>query len=80
MKKYWIVIMLAGLILLAGCEEDKTIIHYKVYRENRDGTHTMWVLRNKPSFGEGFVYWKHESGANFSISGKITIEPFIVKK
>ena len=84
-KKHCVYIVLATTFLLSmgallvACDDEKSPVwHYKVYRENFDGTYTLWTMNEKPDRNEGFLCWTKKDGSEFCISGKITIEPYQV--
>lgn len=62
-----------------ACENtEKPVYHYKVYRENLDASHTLWIMPAEPTRDEGFLCWPKEDGSKFCISGKITVDTYQV--
>jgi hypothetical protein len=71
-------IAMLGLSLAACEDEEKPILHYKVYQEKADGSYTLWVMKEKPNYDGGFVYWDRDDGTRICVSGSITVESFKV--
>jgi hypothetical protein len=81
MKKLVIIllVLLFSFGFIAGCDDDKPekIVHWKVFRENLDGSHTLWVMPKKPELEEGFACWTNKNGDDVCVTGKLTIQSFV---
>jgi hypothetical protein len=61
-----------------GDEVPKTC--FKVYRENRDGSYTVWEMIDEPTKKGGMVSWRDNDNLKKTISGNITIEEHLLSE
>jgi hypothetical protein len=68
---------------LDGCgsiDDEAPKTFFKVYRENGDGSYTVWEMVSEPEENGGMVSWRDSDNLKKTISGKITIEEHLLSE